>query len=1086
MSKKLILTILFFIYSMVGLSQELGNKYLWMQSHTDAAWLWRWPETVWVVDKTLNHNMEFMDKYSQYKFIYSAPQFYEWMKIVGKYTIDSEQGEVFDESVYEKTTEKVLNGQLIPADGNWIEPDSNNASGEGLVRQRLYGVRWFKEEFGDLPFYEVVWIPDSFGFPHSLPQIYKKSGAKYFTTTKLLWISDTDKIHFPFYTFRWRSPDGSELLSYQTPVGCNQNPAGFIDVLPVSRNYLLPSDLSFGEYGLIGEYFNNMNLTGDPAMVRLDEKVYFDWGEGSPDSKINADRFSVRWTGEFVAPYSGEYKFYLKTDDGVRFYLNDNLILDKWMDRSPTIDEAVVNLEKDKEYKIKIEYFENGGGATAVFGMEYPDENNLPEDVSSTKDSYLLGEFDFNKAKLMLPNYKNKVFNTKNSDDIEQYFDNKYINDLAVFAGKGDHGEGPTEQEVEAAITLDERDDYFISTPNDFFNFIEQKYDTDLIPVWDDELFVEMHRGTYTSKSLIKKMVREAENTLITTEIFSSLARLFGFNYPDSDLFNEPEAGWVKGKTLNNITQAWKFVCFNHFHDILPGSAIAPVYKDAKEQLENVINFANNIAKERLQFVASKIKTNGFDDGAIVVFNPLSWERNDIAHLTWDDRPIEMFNEKGEIIPSRIIEGDDGKYLAFYADSVSPVGYRVFYYKFIEKSKIAEIKTIDDRKIIESPFYKLEIDKNGAIVGLFDKELNYQFIPEGESIGLKVFMNKPSYWAAWNIGKDYVKRDVTNLLVPQSAKIVADDAFSSQIDITYKYFNVNFDGAGKSDPKESSIVESIILYKNIKKIDVKFAYDWYGMDTLVKFRIPVNYDVKSTRVFGEIPYGVYERPVVPANEYEESKYEWPAQKWVAIDDSYNHVGLILSNNGRNGFDLRECSNGVGVDTGKRVLRSSLIKLSYHHISEGDGYSTYDKPENNWIEEDQDVTYSIFTYNGNWKDSSAWRKGYELNYVLRPIATDSHDGVYGENNSFIKVFGADNVYISSIKKAEDDDAYILRLFETEGKSTNNVRIYFPLEIKTAYETNLLESEKGKNINISSNYLYIDIKPWEIKTVKLYVR
>lgn len=1086
MIKKLIFICLFFIYATIGLTQELGNKYLIMNSHTDAAWLWQWPETMWVVDKTLNHNIEFMDKYSQYKFIYSAPQYYEWMKFAGKYTIDSAQGKVNDSEIYNKIIEKVLKGQLIPVDGNWIEPDSNNASGEGLVRQRLYGVRWFKHEFGDLPYYQVVWIPDSFGFPHSLPQIYKKSGAKYFLTTKLAWTSDTDKMHFPFYTFRWKSPDGSELLSYQAPYGYTTNPATFIDIIPVSSDYLSPSDLSLGKHGLKGEYFNNMNLSGEPILVRLDEIINFNWGDGSPDPKVNADRFSVRWTGKFVAPYTGEYKFYIKTDDALRFYFNNKLLIDNWIDRSPTIDSISLDLEKGKAYDIKIEYYENGGGAVAAFAMEYPEGIQVPGNVASTQDSQLKSGFDFKKARLLLPIYRNAAFNTKNSSTLDKYFDNKYINDIAIAAGTGDHGGGPTEQEVEAAISLDERDDYSISTPNDFFNLVEQKYDTSLIPVWDDELFVETHRGTYTSKAIIKKMVREAENALITSEIYSSFARLFGYNYPDTDLFKDPEAGWVKGVQLSNFDQAWKFVCFNHFHDILPGSAIPPVYKDAKEQLENVINFANNTANERLQFVATKIKTDDFDDGAVVVFNPLSWSRKDITSLKWENKPVDIFNAKGEKIPSHIVEENGNKYLTFYADSIPGIGYKVFYYKFKNQDEVANSSVIDSKKSFESSFYKLEVDKNGYITGLFDKELNYQFIPDGETIGLKVFMNKPSNWGAWNIGKDYVKREVTNLLKTESVKVVADDSFSTQIDINYKYFNEDFDGKGKSDPKESNITESIILYKNIKKVDFKFKYNWYGMDTLVKFRIPVNYDAKSTKVFGEIPYGIYERPVVPSNVYEESKYEWPALTWVAIDDSFNKVGLVLSNDGRNGYDLRECSNGVNNDTGKRVLRSSLIKLSYYHISEGDGYPTYDKLENLWIEENQNVTYSLYTYNGTWKDASAWRKGYELNYSLNSIPTNLHPGTYSGSNSFVKIFGADNINISSFKKAEDDNAYILRLFETEGIPSKNARIYFPLNIKEARETNLLEDENGKRITTDSNYLYFDIDPWEIKTIKVYVQ
>jgi len=257
------------------------------------------------------------------------------------------------------------------------------------------------------------------------------------------------------------------------------------------------------------------------------------------------------------------------------------------------------------------------------------------------------------------------------------------------------------------------------------------------------------------------------------------------------------------------------------------------------------------------------------------------------------------------------------------------------------------------------------------------------------------------------------------------------------------------------------------------------------MDTLVKLRVPVNYNAESTKVFGEIPYGVYERPPVPSNEYEESKYEWPAQKWVAIDDNHNQIGLVLSNDGRNGFDLRECSSGVGKDTGKRVLRSSLIKHSYYHIKAGDGYPTYDTPENLGIEENQEVTYSIYTYKGDWRDSKAWRKGYELNYTLSSVVAEPHEGMYEESNSFIEIHNASCVYAAALKKAEDDDAYILRLFETGGVPSPNTIIYFPMDIKRAQEANLLEEEMGKDITVEGNCLRVGISPWEIKTIKIFV-
>lgn len=124
-----------------------------------------------------------------------------------------------------------------------------------------------------------------------------------------------------------------------------------------------------GEPGLKGEYFNNQELEGTPALVRNDRHVAFKWGE---DSYINGgpvDHFSIRWTGYFVPKLSGDYKFYSSADDGVRLYLDDERVIDDWQRHAETLDTYARRLEAGHPYKIRLEYFEAVGTATAGFGV---------------------------------------------------------------------------------------------------------------------------------------------------------------------------------------------------------------------------------------------------------------------------------------------------------------------------------------------------------------------------------------------------------------------------------------------------------------------------------------------------------------------------------------------------------------------------------------------------------------------------------------------------------------------------------------------------------------------------------------------
>ena len=127
-----------------------------------------------------------------------------------------------------------------------------------------------------------------------------------------------------------------------------------------------------GGHGLKGEYFNNEELQGEPALMRSDERVDFHWGEGSYADNGPVDHFSARWTGYYVPQTEDDYKFYVSADDGVRLYINDTRVIDDWQRHSETLDIFSKHLQAGKLYKIRLEYFENVGTATVRFGVAAP------------------------------------------------------------------------------------------------------------------------------------------------------------------------------------------------------------------------------------------------------------------------------------------------------------------------------------------------------------------------------------------------------------------------------------------------------------------------------------------------------------------------------------------------------------------------------------------------------------------------------------------------------------------------------------------------------------------------------------------
>ena len=172
------------------------NTYAIAQSHLDAAWLWTIQDSKVRAFKTFYKGIEHIEKYPYFRISLTSPLYYNWVK-------------KYDKNLWKKVREAVKSEKLDVFGGSWIEPDLNCSSGESLVRQRLYGQLFYLRNFGKISRVEA--LPDTFGFPSTLPQILVKSGADSFWTTKLTW---NDYNSFPIANFMWRGPDGSEIFTH--------------------------------------------------------------------------------------------------------------------------------------------------------------------------------------------------------------------------------------------------------------------------------------------------------------------------------------------------------------------------------------------------------------------------------------------------------------------------------------------------------------------------------------------------------------------------------------------------------------------------------------------------------------------------------------------------------------------------------------------------------------------------------------------------------------------------------------------------------------------------------------------------------
>jgi len=633
--------------------------------------------------------------------------------------------------------------------------------------------------------------------------------------------------------------------------------------------------------------------------------------------------------------------------------------------------------------------------------------------------------------------------------------------------GVGDHGGGPTRIMLDHAEQLRAPDAVFpklqFSFARDFFSDLEKKLPQMQVPVWDGELYFQYHRGVFTTQAETKRRIRRAEENLLNAEKFASLASLYGRAYPK-----------------DGMELAWKNLLFDHFHDIMPGSGVAVNYLDAKRNLEDVDRSAELVTQGALNEIAAHVNTAGPPTGQpIIVFNPLSWPRNDIVELEVQlpsrAEQIEVQTAGGSPITTQLLSMDKETHrvrFLIHAD-VPSLGYSTFFVRPAPSATAAapdpnpqaEAATTGSKKrryrpgrttlrasadTLENDALRVKIDPlTGCMTSLFDKHSGTDSLapaetdtggPKDRICGnlLQAFVDKPQRWDAWNIDADFEKQH-WDLDKADDVKLIESGPLRAVIRVKNHFQN-------------STFVRDIILYDGVAHVDVKMHADWHEKHILLKVAFPLS--AHSDKAVFEIPFGSVERPTTRNTPAEQAQFEVPAQRWADISDSKHGFSL-----------LNDCK--YGYDAKGNVLRLSLLRSP-------------EWPDPHADEGEHDFTYSLYPHAGKWKQAFTILRGYELNYRLLSLPTERHEGTLPPVYSFLRT-EFDRVIVSAIKKAEDDDALIVRFYEWAGKE-GDVSLALNADVKSATETDLMERQVG-SLTIDGSIVKVPTKPYEIKTVRL---
>ena len=626
--------------------------------------------------------------------------------------------------------------------------------------------------------------------------------------------------------------------------------------------------------------------------------------------------------------------------------------------------------------------------------------------------------------------------------------------------GVGDHGGGPTRDMLEVARRWQQSPLFPQLQPTSVTQFCRQiEAQAEQAPVWDDELYLEYHRGCYTSHADQKAYNRRCEHLLVEAELFSAVATLVAAQpYPHIEL-----------------EHAWKQVLFNQFHDILPGSAIPSVFEDANRDWQAAEQTATRCLDLALGAIAHAIQFPAPphpDSQPIVLFNSLNWHRTELVSVplpTHSERSLtwQVLDWDGQPTLTQPHADAEQPTLLFEATDVPPLGYKVYWLAPGEdgqSSPPTPLPTVSKGSdsfpphttngtlalagppadwILENESLHIEVSpETGELIRVFDR-VNQREVLSGSGNQLQFFQDQGQYWDAWNLDPDYADHALPGAQL-DSIQWLSWGPLQQRLRVTQVI-------------GQSRFCQEYVLNRSSPLLRIETHVDWQERQVLVKTAFPLT--VEADMATYEIPAGAIERPTLPNPDLEPSqqaKWEVPALQWADLTQkqSGQTYGVSVLNDCKYGYDAQPSQ-----------LRLTLLRSP------------------NWPDPGCDrgphhFTTALYPHGGTWQTARTTHRGYELNRPLRVVMPQGDavpSGPLPPQGAFLE-WSAPNLILMGLKRSEDEpNRWILRCYECHGQAAA-VEIQTTLKVELQQPVDVLERSVGTTVPDQ-------IAPWKILSLAL---
>jgi len=578
-----------------------------------------------------------------------------------------------------------------------------------------------------------------------------------------------------------------------------------------------------------------------------------------------------------------------------------------------------------------------------------------------------------------------------------------------------------------------------LSTPTSYFQTLRKSS----LPVVRGELNPiykgKFGEGYYETKAWIKQLNRQFEYKMARAEFLASVAYYLGKDYP-----------------AEKIENAYRSLLFYQHHDPFIGNIPKDEYDLLLKKWKISIKEAESIITRSLDYLLQQIEIEG-EGIPLAIFNTNSWPRSDIVEITKEfprgNIELRAENSKGEALPVQVKVIDlypdetiQRAKLSILAQDIPACGYEVLRIAG-GKGRLPYQKRLFVKKKsglfhIENEFYRAQINQKGQLQSLYDKEINKEIIKRDEFFGNEFILEEDfgCFCYVKTTGRTWSEE------VNEESYLTEEGPLFSKL-------------IAETKIKDIIIKKELIFYSFKKRIDFRAKVRLPdGEDKRLRIVFPVN--LEKGRIVAETPFGYAER-----KEGISSMINW-------VDYTDDGVGLVIFNRGIPSYEVK-----------KGNIYLNLIKgLSLKDPAGGCLPPTLRKE---MIEKgDFEFSYAIQPHGEKLDIKEMVKTGYKLNMPLLAIGSSKHQGKLPSKFSFISL-EPENLVIYTVKKAEQDEALVARIYETEGKSRTIVRIRTSLSVKSCSLCNLLEVEE-KPVKVEDHKIEFAVKGHEILTLKLNIR